>query len=66
MDISRGSFAVLNDLVCVVVGVDGDPNVPDDHVALWYGDLNETGNPQVWTVPAEYIVPFDKLPEYLH
>jgi hypothetical protein len=66
MELERGGFATLNGQLCVIVGVEGDANVPDEHVALWYGNQNETGTPQVWTVPCEYVIPFDKAPTYLH
>ena len=61
----RGDLVELDGLLAVVVGIDGDPNVPEEHVALWFGDprcvrRSEGGSgglqPEVWTVPAEYLV----------
>jgi len=59
----RGQLVELDGLLAVVVGVSGDPGVPEDHVALWFGDpktkrKSQGGKggfrPEVWTVPEEY------------
>lgn len=59
----RGDFVELNGRVAVVVGVEGEPDIPEGHVALWYGEAQGqdatagdtgAGPVQVWTVPAEY------------
>jgi hypothetical protein len=61
----RGDLVELDGLLAAVVGVEGDANVPEDHVALWFGDphcqrMSEGGvggqHPEVWTVPEEYVV----------
>jgi hypothetical protein len=61
----HGDLVELDGLLAVVVGVEGDPNVPEDHVAVWFGDpqcerksQGGTGGkrPEIWTVPAEYFV----------
>ena len=54
--LKRGDLVRINGKLAAVVGVPGDPNVPEDHVALWYGnDLHsEAPRPVVWTVPIEY------------
>ena len=63
---NRGDLVELDGLLAVVVGVVGDANVPDGHVAVWFGDprckrISEGGvggnSPEVWTVPAEYLSP---------
>ena len=62
---SRGDFVELDGLLAVVVGVEGEPEVPDDHVAVWFGDppsvrKSDGGSggqsPEVWTVPADLLV----------
>ena len=64
-DWKRGDLVELDGLLAVVVGVEGDLNVPQDHVAVWFGDprcerKSEGGTggkqPEIWTVPAEYWV----------
>jgi hypothetical protein len=34
----RGDIVELDGLLAVVVGSEGDPNVPDGHTAVWFGD----------------------------
>jgi len=61
----RGQLVELDGLLAAVVGTDEDAWVPEDHVALWFGDprgvrVSQGGSgglhPEVWTVPAEYCV----------
>lgn len=61
--LKRGDFVELDGRLAVVVGLPGDLEVPEDHVALWFGTpqckrSSEGGpggaTPDVWTVPAEY------------
>ena len=64
---SRGDLVELNGVPCVIVALAGElvgmDQVPEDHVALWYGNTGlttmgeESGrvNPEVWTVPLEYV-----------
>ena len=47
---NRGDLVELNGEFASVVGVYGDPGVPDGHVAIFYG-TDENGLPDVWTVP---------------
>jgi hypothetical protein len=62
---SRGEFVELDGLLAVVVGVPGDPGIPDEHLGLWFGDprtvrRSEGGvagsAPEVLTVPQELCV----------
>jgi hypothetical protein len=62
--VTRGDIVELDGLLAVVVGVEGDPNVPEDHLAVWFGDpqckrISQGGkgraNPEVYTVPTEYF-----------
>jgi hypothetical protein len=62
MKIQKGDFIEFDGLIAVVVGVSGENDIPEDHLALWFGEENQTrvsqggsGNiiPQVWTVPIE-------------
>jgi len=58
----RGDLVELDGLLAVVVGVAGDLGVPEDYIAVWFGDprcvrRSQGGSgscrPEVWTVPAE-------------
>ena len=71
---SRGDLVEVDGLLAVVVGIKGDPEVPEEHVALWFGDprcprKSEGGagglRPEVWTVPEECCVPVAQ-PVYKH
>ena len=62
----RGDLVELDGLLAAVVGIEGDPKVPEEHVALWFGNprcqrKSQGGacgqRPEVWTVPTEYCVP---------
>jgi len=62
MKLLKGEFVQLDGLPAVVVGLPGDPGVPNDHVALWFGHAGAvrksqggTGDivPEVWTVPTD-------------
>jgi hypothetical protein len=62
----RGDIVELDGLLAVVTGIEGDPGVPDEHIAVWFGDprckrKSEGGvggvHPEIWTVPREYFVP---------
>lgn len=62
----RGDFVEWDGLLAVVVGIEGEPNVPEGHVGLWFGDphgirKSEGGEgsrrAEVWTVPAEFCLP---------
>ena len=74
MEWKKGDIVVLNGLLAVVVGIAGDSNVPEDYIAIWYGELHgqivfegdsSEGKPKVYTVPAEYCRPGPE-PIYLH
>jgi hypothetical protein len=62
----RGQFVEMDGLLAVVVGTDRDPEVPEEHVALWFGEpqgkRKSRGGPgglqpEVWTVPEQYCSP---------
>ena len=70
----RGDLVELDGLLAVVVGVEGDPGVPGEHVAAWFGDprcrqKSQGGpggeRPEVWTVPEAYLAPASE-PVYKH
>ena len=74
MEWKRGDLVILNGLLAVVVGIAGDTNVPEDHIAIWYGEpqdqrVSEEGSseerPKVYTVPAAYCRRGPE-PIYLH
>ena len=71
---NKGDFVEMDGLLAVVVGTQDDPDVPEDHVALWFGDpqmkrVSEGGagnaRPEVWLVPADRCSPAQP-PIYKH
>jgi hypothetical protein len=71
---NRGDLVELDGLLAVVVGIEGDDPVPEEHVALWFGNprcerISKGGpggqRPEILTVPEEYCVPAAK-PVYKH
>jgi hypothetical protein len=50
---NRGDFVLVDRRLAVVIGIEGDPNVPEEHLALWFGNPHGA-TPEVWTVPVEY------------
>ena len=63
-DLAKGEFVEVDGLLAVIVGVFGDPKVPEDHIAVWFGAprctrISEGGSggasPEVYTIPVEYF-----------
>ena len=70
----NGDFVEYDGLPAVVVGLPGEPGVPEEHLALWFGTpqvprISQGGpgavRPEVWTVPEEYCSP-GQAPIYKH
>jgi len=73
-EFKRGDMVEIDGVLAVVVGLPGDPNVPEDHVALWHGEprckSKSNGGaggaiPEVWLIPSEYVQPSNP-PVYRH
>lgn len=56
----RGDFVRVGEQVGVVTHLAGEGAVPEEHVAVWYGEVADR-EPQVRTVPAEYCVRVDEV-----
>jgi len=63
MKLQKGNFVKMDGLIAVVIATEEDPNVPEGHVALWFGlptvtRVSEGGSgsevPIASTVPIEY------------
>ena len=64
--LSRGQFVIVGSSPGVVVGIYSDRNVPEDHVAVWFGEISGNGDPRVKTVPEEQVTPLEKPADYYH
>ena len=55
----KGDFVHLDGsgVGIVVATPEEDAQVPEEHLGVWFGTLDEAGSPEVWTVPAEYLRP---------
>jgi hypothetical protein len=60
-----GQFITVGDSPGIVVDPTG-LDVPEDHVAIWYGQFAEDGRPRVRTVPKPYVVPAKGKPDVYH
>lgn len=66
MKLTVGQFVLINKSLGVVVGLAGShPDVPEDHVAIWYGERTPDGKPLAKSVPEEYVSAAPRL-EYYH
>ncbi len=63
MAFEKGDFVIFDGVLAVIVGTETDQDVPEGHVALWYGhdkeqqtvtSKPEASRPETWTVPQEY------------
>jgi hypothetical protein len=61
---NRGDFVEVDGALGVVVGVAGEQQVPEEHLAIWFGvdkpssaaqEEHGVGCPEVWTIPQEYV-----------
>ncbi|MBW1294153.1 hypothetical protein [Aquimarina litoralis] len=50
----KGDFVKVGNDIGVIVAIEGENNIPIDHLGIWYGEKNDLGNPKYRTVPAEY------------
>lgn len=51
-----GSFVKVDRSVGVIVGLPETGDVPSDHYAVWFGELNQEKNPKCKTVPIEFCL----------
>jgi hypothetical protein len=63
---AKGEFVEMDGLPAVIIGVHGDPGVPEEHLAVWFGEpraerKSKGGKgrvpPEVWTIPEELFQP---------
>ena len=61
-----GDFVRVGSDVGVVVGLSDGVEVPEEHLAVWYGEVGEAADvPRCRTVPAEYCEVVSTV-EYYH
>ena len=63
----NGQFVKVGKDIGIVIRAMDKHNIPDDHLAIWYGEsIDIEGNtfPSVKTVPAGYCIPIDGISIY--
>lgn len=74
MELQKGQLIEFDGVPAVIVGLPGEIDVPEDHVALWFGNPNAIRKsqggiggiaPEVWTVPANLGKP-GAVPTFKH
>ncbi len=49
-----GSFVKVHKDIGVVISLETENNVPEEHLGIWYGETDENNTPLIHTVPEEY------------
>lgn len=68
----KGRFVRYNGLPAVVVRDGAECTAEaggelDDHLGLWFGEVDRDGSPLVYTIPTEYVLEQQPLnPVFLH
>ena len=60
-----GQLVTVGDNPGVVVNPSGI-EVPEDHVAVWFGELADDGRHRDRTVPECYVIPIPERPDANH
>ncbi len=66
LPLNPGQFVTVAGSPGVVIGTYNDPAIPQDHLAVWFGEITASGDPRVKTVPEEDVTPLEKPAEYYH
>ena len=61
---NKGDFVKVSDHIGVVVFLEGENKVPNDHLGIWYGEKNDKGNPKYRTVPIAYCEKIVSIENY--
>lgn len=62
-----GQFVTVGSDVGVIIGFPNNSQIPEDHLAIWYGQTtndSEKTVPRVRTVPKEYCIPLEEISFY--
>lgn len=56
-----GQFVTVGNDLGIIVGLANDPEIPEEHLGIWYGQETEDGKPKARTVPEEYCIPVEEV-----
>ena len=54
IDFCKGQFVQVGKAIGVIIFLENEDNVPEDHIGVWYGELSNEKTPKYKTVPKEY------------
>ena len=57
--LEKGTLVKVGDSYGVVTHVEGEDGVPEDHLGIWYGEI-EAGKHKIKTVPEEFCLKKDE------
>ena len=66
-ELKIGQFVSVGKDIGIVVGFPNDNEIPEEHLAIWYGQTTDNNGktvPKVRTVPEEYCEPLDGISFY--
>ena len=62
--LKKGDFIKVGNDIGVIVFLERENDTPKEHIGVWYGELNNEGNPKYRTVPTEYCKKLDSIESY--
>ena len=62
--LNKGDFVKVGNDIGVVVYLESEVYIPDDHVGIWYGEKSAQGNPRYRTVPTDYCEKVNSIEDY--
>lgn len=60
----KGDFVTIDKDIGVVIAVEFEKNIPEDHVGIWFGEKDEFNTPVYRTVPKAYCTLIKKIESY--
>jgi hypothetical protein len=63
-ELEKGQFVSIGDNIGVVVALEFENDIPEDHLGIWYGEVTDNNIPLYKTVPKEYCTPVDSKESY--
>jgi len=60
----KEDFVAIDKDIGVVIAVELENNIPEDHLGIWFGEKDELNNPLYRTVPIKYCTWVKKIVSY--
>ncbi len=62
-NLKKGQFVQVDNAIGVIVFLELENSVPEDHLGIWYGEFSDN-TPKYRTVPAEYCKLVSSIKSY--